>query len=106
MLNHESEGTGIRSNKLYTLVRDEFSGGAATVEPTQYFRELTPSDAIVELKAHVEHLFGKLRRYTDENQDNPEHLEEAHHLLYELEVAQKFLVHVRQGFAKKGYSLK
>jgi hypothetical protein len=106
MLGNESEGGDIRSNRLYTLVKDNVSGGTVVVEPTPYFQGLDPSEAITEVKTYVEQLFEKLRRYSEMNQKDLRDLEEAHHLLYELEIAQQFLIHIRQGFAKKGYSVK
>ncbi|MDY6836350.1 MAG: hypothetical protein SWH78_00120 [Thermodesulfobacteriota bacterium] len=106
MLVYKSERGGVRSNKLYTLVSDDSAGDTVMVKPTVYFHSLNPCEAIAQLKAHVEDLFQKLRLYTEVNEEASKDLEEAHQLLYEVEVAQQFLVHIRQGLAKKGLWVK
>ena len=106
MSTHGGDSADIRSNKLYTLARNDSTSDIVMVEPTAHFCELSPSEAIAELRAHVEGSFEKLRPYVEGNQDNPENLDKAYHLLFELEGAKQFLNHIRQGFAKKGYSVK
>ena len=105
MSTHGGDRADIRSNKLYTLARDDSTSDTVMVEPTAHFGELSPSEASAELRAHVEGLFGKLRPYVEGNQGSPGNLDKAYHLLHELEVAQQFLVYMRKAFARKGYSM-
>ena len=87
-------------NKLFTIVRDENDpeGQSVTVEPTEYLSKLEPHEVINVLRAYVNSLAEDVEQYFQDNLETAESLEKSRTLVFELEVAQRYLAQVFEGW--------
>lgn len=85
-------------NKLYTIVNDN-EGQTVLVEPSEYLRKLHPRLAIAKLQDHIASLDTTLRKCFAKDLETPDDFEKTRRLLYELEIARKFLVRVKETYA-------
>jgi hypothetical protein len=94
-------------NKLYTILNDT-EGRAVLVEPSEYLRKLHPHLAIAELKDHIASLDTTLRQCFAGDLETPDDFQKTRRLLYELEIARKFFVRVKETYtASRGkYALR
>jgi phosphoribosylamine-glycine ligase len=86
-------------NKLFTIVKDENDpeGQSVTVEPTEYLAKLGPPEVINVLRAYVNSLAEDVEQYFQDNLEKVESLEKSRTLVFELEVAQRYLAQVFKG---------
>ncbi len=82
----------MKDNKLYTIVtKDDREASSAKAEPSEYFLELPPQEAITELNAHIGSLEDKLGQYANVDLKMRENFEKAREVSFELEVANDLL---------------
>lgn len=87
--------------KLYTIKKLDPEGQKSSVEPTDYLLGLSTKEAINELQGHIAFLLKEAKRSTDVDLETPESFEKTTRLLYELEVAQKYLTYLQETSAAK-----
>lgn len=87
-------------NKLFTIVKEEndSEGQSVTVEPTEYLIKLKPHEVINELRSYVNSLTQDVEQCVQKNLDTPENSEELRKLVFELEIAQRYLAQVFEGW--------
>lgn len=82
----------MKDKKLYTIVTEnDRQAGSTRAEPSEYFLNLPPQDAIAELNTHIGSLEGKLGNYANVDLKVRENLEKAREVSFELEVANDLL---------------
>jgi len=91
----------VKQNKLYAItVIDDPEGPTVRVKPSEYLVERLPHEAVAELKAHVKSLEDDLARYSeafsDEELKIPENFEKVRKLEFELQIAQNYLIHLKE----------
>ena len=82
--------------KLFTIVqdKDDPEGQTVTVEPTEYLTKLKPDEVISELQTYVKELAEDVDQCSKEILHTPENQEKLPKMVFELEVAQKYLAQV------------
>ena len=82
--------------KLFTIIKnkDDPEGQTVTVEPTEYLTKLKPDEVISELQSYVKELAEEVSQCSQEILQAPENQEKLPKLVFELEVAQKYLAQV------------
>lgn len=82
--------------KLFTIVKDKDDpeGQTVTVEPTEYLAKLKPDEVIGVLQSYVKALAEDVDQCFQEILGTPENEEKLAKLVFELEVAQKYLAQV------------
>ena len=82
--------------KLFTIIKnkDDPEGQTVTVEPTEYLIKLKPDEVISELQTYVKELAEEVDQCAKEILHTPENQEKLPKLVFELEVAQKYLAQV------------
>lgn len=87
----------MKDNKLYTIVtKNDHQTPLTRAEPSEYFLNLPPQEAIAELNAHIRSLENKLGEYTNVDLKVRENLEKARKVSFELEVAHDLLRRVKK----------
>jgi len=83
-------------NKLFTIVKEEndSEGQSVTVEPTEYLTKLEPHEVINKLRAYLNSLTEDVEQCVQENLEAPENPEKLRKLVFELEIAQRYLAQV------------
>jgi len=86
----------MRHRKLFTIVKDKDDpeGQTVTVEPTEYLTKLKPDEVIGVLQSYVKELAEDVDQCSQEILQTPENQEKLAELVFELEVAQKYLAQV------------
>ena len=87
--------------KLYKIKKIGSDKGQVVVEPTDYLQTLGPREAIDALRAHCNWLASELRRAADVDVETTESFKKTARLLYELEVAQKYLVCLQEDYVAR-----
>lgn len=86
-------------NKLYTMVtEDDVQGASARVEPSAYFLNLPPQEAITALDAQIKSLEDRLAAFAKVDLKLPENLNKAREVSFELETVQAFLRSFKQEY--------
>jgi hypothetical protein len=82
----------MKDNKLYTIATEnDREGGLARAKPSEYFLQLPPQEAIVELNAHIKSLEDWLAEFAKVDLKVPESFDKAREVSFELEIAHDFL---------------
>lgn len=89
------------SPKLYEIKKVGSDDGQVAVEPTDYLQNLGPREAIEALRGHCDWLASELRKATEVNLETTESFKKTTRLLYELEVAQKFLIYLQENYVAR-----
>ena len=86
----------MRHRKLFTIVKDKGDpeGQTVTVEPTEYLTKLKPDEVIGVLQSYVKELAEDVDQCSQEILQTPENREKLAELVFELEIAQKYLAQV------------
>ncbi|MBN1840755.1 MAG: hypothetical protein JW883_00530 [Deltaproteobacteria bacterium] len=93
----------MKRGRLYTIRELDAEGRTVSVEPTEYLLKLPHRAAIDEMKVHVNRLATELRQSSEvDDIETPDGFKKTTRLLYQLEVAQKYLTHLRETYAAKG----
>jgi hypothetical protein len=82
--------------KLFNIVKDKGDpdGQTVTVEPTEYLTKLKPDEVIGVLQTYVKELAEEVDQCSKEILQKPENQEKLPKMVFELEVAQKYLAQV------------
>lgn len=76
-------------NRLYEIIHD-LELKVARIEPSQYLLRLSPEEAVVELRIHIEHLNEQLHRHEQafirDELDIKEAIEEMRKLILEIQL--------------------
>jgi hypothetical protein len=82
----------MRDDRLYTIVtEDDAQAPSARVEPSEYFLQLPPQEAIVELNAHIKLLEDRLAEFAKVDLSVREDFDKARAVSFELETVHDFL---------------
>lgn len=87
--------------KLYEIKKLDADDGQVAVEPTDYLENLGPREAIEALRVHCGWLASELRKVSQADIETTETFKKTTRLLYELEVAQKYLTCLQEDYVAK-----
>jgi hypothetical protein len=82
----------MRDNKLYSIVTQaDADAPSARVEPSEFFLQLSPQEAVDQLSSHIKSLEDRLADFAKVDLKVPEDFNRAREVSFELELAQDFL---------------